>query len=333
MKRRDLMTGLGGAAVVAPVVSRAQPKVMPLIGVLSSGWPWPGFSPDPALLNKNPFTQALREAGYVDGQNVASEYRFAEGHYDRLPALAADLVGRKVDVILTNGGTPSALAAKNATSAIPIIFTSVGDPVGAGLVASLAHPGGNLTGFSNISVGLMPKLLDLLLQLIPQASAVNLLVNPNNLITELVIRNVQEAANAKDVRLAVLKAGTEPEIDDAIASLAQSRAGPLLVQTDQVFDGQLERIVAVASRHAVLAVYSNIAYAQAGGLMAYGPNQNDVLRQAGIYAGRILKGARPADLPVQQPITFNLVINLKTAKALGLTVPQSILARADEVIE
>jgi putative tryptophan/tyrosine transport system substrate-binding protein len=247
--------------------------------------------------------------------------------------LAANLVSRKVDLIITNGGTPSALAAKNATSAIPIIFVNVGDPVGAGLVASLAQPGGNLTGFSNISVGLMPKLLDLLFQLVPQASIITLLVNSNNPIAERVIRSGQEAASVQGVHLTVLRAGTEREIDDAIASVAQWRTGPLMVMTDLFFDSRREQIVALASRHAVPAIYANPAYAEVGGLMVYGTDQNAEFREAGIYAGRILNGARPADLPVQQPTTFKLIVNLKTAKALGLTVPLSILVRADEAIE
>ena len=271
--------------------------------------------------------------GFVDGQNMMWEYRWGEDHYDRLPALAADLVSRKVDVIVTRGGPNAALAAKNATSTIPIVFASVGDPVGAGLVASLARPGGNLTGFSNLTGELAPKRLELLCELVPQATVVALLVNPDNQLTEQQIRLTQEAARAKGRQLSVLKAGTEGEIDTAFASLDQLRAGGLVVQADPFFITRRGQLVALASRYALPAIYELRGFAAVGGLISYGPDAEALARQAGVYAGRILKGAKPADLPVQQPTTFQLAVNLNTARALGLTVPPSILARADEVIE
>jgi putative ABC transport system substrate-binding protein len=327
MRRRDLLVLLGGVAIAWPGAARAQQRAMPVIGYLSA------FSPGPNPLGRGPVLQGLSETGYVEGKNLAIERRWAETRYDRLPALAADLVGRKVDVIVTNGGTPVALAAKNATSTIPIVFTSVSDPVGIGLVASLARPGGNATGFSNIAAGLTPKLLDLLSETVPQAGAIALLVNPNNPTAEPMIRDVQEAARAKGVKLAVLKAGGESEIDAAFASLVEVQAGALVVDADGFLLSRQEQIVALASRDAVPAIYAHRQFVAAGGLISYGIDDTAVSRQAGIYAGRILNGAKPADLPVQQPTKFELVVNLKTAQALGLTIPQSILARADEVIE
>ena len=240
---------------------------------------------------------------------------------------------RKVDLIITTNGTPTALAAKNATSTIPIVFNGVGDPVGIGVVASLARPGGNITGFSNISTELTAKQLEFLWELVPQAGVIALLVNPSNANAEGVIRNTQEAALAKGAQLSVLKAGTEDEIDTAFASLVQLHAGGLVVDPDGFLASRRAQIVALASRHSVPAVYAHPQFVAVGGLISYGIDGVAVAHQAGIYAGRILKGAKPADLPVQQPTTFQLVINLKTAKALGLTVPRSILARADEVIE
>ena len=331
MKRRELLLLLAGA-VTASRTLRAQQKAMPVIGYLRS------FSPPPNLgdLGRSPSRQGLSETGFVEGQNAVFEYRWAEGHYDRLPALAADLVGRKVDLIMTNGGTPPALAAKSATSTIPIVFTHVSDPVGMGLVASLARPGGNLTGFSNITTELTPKRLELLSELVPQARVIALLVNPNNAYTEPMITVVQEAARVKGLQLPILKAGTEGEIDAAFATLAQLHAGGLVVGVEPFFYSRREQLAALAARYAVPAIYDRREYAASGGLISYGLSLailTDMDRQAGVYAGRILKGAKPADLPVQQPTTFELVVNLKTAKALGLTVPQLLLATADEVIE
>jgi putative ABC transport system substrate-binding protein len=276
----------------------------------------------------------MGEMGFVDGQNMMWEYRWGEDHYDRLPALAADLVSRKVDVIVTRGGPNAALAAKNATSTIPIVFASVGDPVGAGLVASLARPGGNLTGFSNLTGELAPKRLELLCELVPQATVIALLVNPDNAgHGERYTNFMQEAARAKGVQLPVLKARTEGEIDAAFASLGQLQAGGLVVSPDPFFYSRSEQFVALASRYATSVISESRGFTAAGGLISYGIDVDALYRQVGIYVGRILKGERPADLPVQQPTTFQLVVNLTTAKGLDLTVPPSILARADEVIE
>ena len=325
MNRRELMLLLGGAMTAARAL-RAQQKAMPVIGFLGSSAPGP-TAPWIAA-----FRQGLSETGYAEGQNLAIEYRWAESRYDRLPALAADLVHRNVDVIAT-GGTPAALAAKSATQTIPIVFMGVGDPVGSGLVAGLARPDGNLTGISEMTTDLMSKRLELLSELVPQAKVIALLVNPNIAITEGVISEVQAAAGATGVQLPVLKAGTESEIDAAFAALGKLHAGGLVIGPDAFFSSRREQLVALLSRNAVPAIYHLREFAVAGGLITYGASLIAVFRQAGIYTGRILKGEKPADLPVQQPTTFELVVNLKTAKTLGLTVPPSILARADEVIE
>jgi putative tryptophan/tyrosine transport system substrate-binding protein len=325
-RRRELLLVLGGAMTAARS-PRAEQKAMPVIGYLGS------TSPGPVASYVAAFHQGLSETGYVEGQNVTIEYRWAEDRNDRLGALAADLVGRKVDVIVASGGPLPALAAKSATSTIPIVFTGVSDPVTAALVASLARPGGNVTGFSPFGFELMPKRLELLTELVPQAKVIAFLMNPNYSRAEDLIRNVQEAARTKGVQLHILKAGTESEIDAAFATLVQLQAGALLVFLDPFFFSRRDQLVALASRHAVPAIYPWRELAAAGGLISYGPSFAAAYRQTGIYAGRILKGAKPADLPVQQPTTFELVINLKTADALGLTVPQTILALADEVIE
>jgi putative ABC transport system substrate-binding protein len=329
MRRRDFGSLLGGVATVStiwPFAARAQQQATPVIGYLSIATPGPG-APAVAALR-----QGLSETGYVEGQNLTIEYVWAEGRFDPLPALAADLVGRKVDVIVAIG-VPAAHAAKSATSTIPIVFVSGDDPVKDGLVASLARPGGNLTGVSFLTVELDPKRFELLSELLPQTKVIALLVNPNFPSGQINIQDVHEAARAKGVQLHILKASTESEIDAAFASLVQQQAGALVLSADPFFATRREQLVALAARHAVPAIYEFRTFATTGGLMSYGANILAVYRQIGIYTGKILKGAKPADLPVVQPTTFELVINLKTAKALGLTIPPSILSRADEVIE
>ena len=326
MRRRELMLLLGGA-MTAPRTLRAQQRATHVIGWLSS------VSPDPLAHLVAAFRQGLGETGYVEGQNVTIEYRWAEGRDDRLPAFAADLVGRKVDLIVAGGSPLATLAATNATSTIPIVFPAISDPVAAGLVASLARPGGNVTGFSPFQYEMMPKRLELLTELVPQARVIALLVTPNEPRTEGLVRDMLEAAPVKGIKLQILKAGTGSEIDAAFATLAQLQAGALVLGPDSFLGSRREQIVALASRHAVPAISAWREMTAAGGLISYGPNIAALYREAGIYAGRILKGEKPADLPVQRPTRFELVINLKTAKALGLTVPPAILDLADEVIE
>ncbi len=328
MRRRKFVALLGGVVAAWPFAARAQQKAMPVIGVLGTGSPGGSFA---ELFLA--FRQGLSEAGYVEGQNLAIEYRWAEGNYDRLPALAADLVGRKVDLIMASS-PPSALAAKSATSTIPIVFRTGGEAVEVGLVTSLARPGGNLTGVSFVPNELTAKRLELLSELVPQAGVIALLVNPTSgANTERVIRDVQEAARTKGLQLHVLKASSESEIDTAFASLVQLHAGALVVGADPFLSGQREQLVALASRHAVPAIYAWREFAASGGLISYGASLTAAYRLVGTYAGKVLKGAKPADLPVQQPTTFELVINRKAAKALGLEVPPALVARADEVIE
>ena len=330
MKRRDFLSAVAIGVAACPLAAVAQQKPMPVIGVLNTGSPGPSSSFAPFMAA---FRQGLSEAGYVEGQNVTIEYRWAEGHYDRLPALAADLVARKVDVIVANGTPAPGLAAKGATSTIPIVFVSGGDPIVDGLVAGLARPTGNITGISFLISEMTPKRLELLSELVPQARAIALLINPNNPNAERNIAVAQDAARAKGLQLPILKATVPGEIDDAFASLLQLRAGGLVVGADTVFAIQREQLVGLASRHSIPTIYFSRADAAAGGLISYGSNIVSAYQQAGAYAGKILAGAKPADLPVRQPTTFELVINLKTAKALGLTVPQALVVRADEVIE
>jgi ABC-type uncharacterized transport system substrate-binding protein len=325
VRRRELLLLLGGALTAAGA-PRAQQKAIPVIGFLGSTSPGP-FAPLLAA-----FHRGLSETGYVEGQNVKIEYRWAEGQYERLPELAAELFRRKVDVVAA-ASVPAALAAKSATSTIPIVFAGGADPVGGGLVASLARPGGNVTGFSVLTGELNPKRLELLSELVPQAGVIALLVNPNNPNAERIIRDVEKAARGKGLQLHILTASTAGEIDAAFGTLVQLDAGALVVGADPFFTSRGDQLVALAARHAVPAIYFGREFAAAGGLISYGPSVTGMYHQAGAYVGRILAGAKPADLPVQQPTRFELVINLKTAKTLGLTVPQTILARADEVIE
>lgn len=328
MKRRQFGRLLAGvtASSVWPSFLHAQ-KAMPVVGFLNAGHPAAAASYVAA------FRQGLAQMGYVEGQNLKMEYGWAEGRYDRLPSMAAEFVSRKVDVIATSGGPHSALAAKLATSVIPIVFNGGDDPVVDGLVASLARPGGNVTGITLSAAELNPKRLELLRELVPGVELVALLVNPNNTNAERVIQDVQHAAGAKGVRLVILRAGTSNEIDEALASLSQRPVGALMVQTDTLFNNRREQLVALAAHHAVPAIYPFREFVVAGGLISYATSLTAVYRQAGVYTGRIMKGAKPADLPVLRPSTFELVINTKTAKALGLVLSPSFLARADELIE
>jgi putative ABC transport system substrate-binding protein len=324
MNRRDMIALVGGAAMM-PVAARAQQPI-PVIGFLSARTP----ASDASYLAA--FRQGLGAAGYVESQNVAIQYRFAEGQYDRLPAMAADLVRRKVTVIFAAGGTQS--AAKEATTTIPIVFSIASDPVEGGLVASLNRPGGNLTGVTNLNREVEPKLLELLHELVPAATVIGLLVNPTTSGgEEALLRDLQPAAQSLGLHLHVLRASTEREFDAVFANLTEVRAGALMIGTDPFFTSQREQLAVLTLRYAVPAVYGFRQFSAAGGLMSYGGSVADQYRLVGGYVGRVLKGERPADLPVQRATKLEMIINLKTAKALGITVPLALLARADEVIE
>jgi putative tryptophan/tyrosine transport system substrate-binding protein len=327
-RRRDLMGFVGGATVAWSIGARAQ-QPMPVIGYLSGGSP--GSDNIPTRLTA--FRQGLNEMGYFEGQNVTIEYRWAEGQYDRLPALAADLVRRQVTVIVAVAGAPTAFAAKAATATIPIVFNQGLDPVQSGLVASLNRPGANITGVTILTVELAGKRLDLLHELVPTSFVVALLVNPTNPVSQAETRSLQEAARALGLQAHILRASNPSEFEAAFKSLVGLQVGALVVSSDPLFTNQRDEIVALAARHAMPAIYAYRLFPAAGGLISYGSDLADSYRQTAIYTAKILNGARPADLPVQQVVKIELVINLNTAKALGLTIPLTLSGRADEVIE
>jgi putative ABC transport system substrate-binding protein len=327
VQRRDLLVLLGGAAIARPIGVRAQEPTAPLIGFLSAR------SPSESTGVVRAFLDGLRETGFVEGQNLRIAYRWAEGRYDRLQPMALELIGMRVSLLFAAGGPPAVFAAKAATSTIPIVFSGTSDPVRLGFVSSLSRPGGNITGMSFFTMTIVGKSFELLRELVPTAAAVAYLLNPSNPGAREQTKEAQAAASALGMRLHIIKASNNDELDAAFAGMPRLRVGGIVVPGEAFFDSQRDRIVALAKRHAVTAICPWRDYVVAGGLISYGSSLTDSYRRAGIYSGRILKGEKPADLPVQQPTKLELVVNLKTARALGLTIPQSILLRADEVIE
>jgi len=328
MRRREFITLVSGAAASWPLAARAQQPAMPVIGYLQS------TSPGPFARLVAAFRQGLRDNAYIEGQNVVIEYRWAEGKYNQLPELAADLVSRNVNVIVTTSGMAGALAAKAATSTIPIIFAAGGDLIKAGLVSSLNRPGGNITGVNLFTVTLEAKKLDLAVKLIPKATNIAFLLNPNNPAQEGKAIEMKQAAHTLDRQLSIFNASTESEVDAAFTALIHAGVDLLIVSADPFFDeNEREHLVALSARYSVPAIYGQREYVAAGGLISYGTSLPEAQRQAGIYTARILKGDKPGDLPIMQPTKFELTINLKTAKALGLDIPPGVLAIADEVIE
>jgi ABC-type uncharacterized transport system substrate-binding protein len=327
LKRREFITLLGGAAAGWPLAARAQQPATPVIGYLGAG------SPAAFASRVRAFRQGLGEAGYVEGRNVAIEFRWAEGQHDRLPSLAAELAARPVAVIVAPGGAPAALAAKSATPTIPIVFEMGADPIATGLVGSLARPGGNLTGVTSLNVQVTPKRLEILREVVPKAAVIAVLLNPTSPTTDSQLRNLQAAADALGVRLNILHASTERDFEAVSQALVQLRPGGLVVASDTFFATHSEQLAALAVRHAIPAIHQSRDFAIAGGLMSYAGDFVESHRQAGIQTGRILKGDKTADLPVQQVTKVELFINLKAAKTLGVTFPLSLIGRADQVIE
>jgi putative tryptophan/tyrosine transport system substrate-binding protein len=328
MRRRDFIAALGGAAVAWPLTARAQQRLMPVIGFLNT------TSPDGYTERLRSFRQGLKETGYVDGENVAIEYRWAESQIDRLPELAAELVRKRVSVIVTSGGLSGSFVAKAATTTIPIVFLSAQDPVELGFVASLARPGGNLTGFNMFTGELAAKQLELLRALVPAATRVAALVNPANAAnTETTLRDVEAAARAMGLQIQIHNASTSREIDAVFATFVRERPDALFVGSDAFFNARRVQLALLAAHHSIPAIYPGRESAEAGGLMSYGSDITDAFRNLGVYAGRILKGDKPADMPVMQAAKFELVINAQTARMLGITMPSSLLAQADLVIE
>jgi putative tryptophan/tyrosine transport system substrate-binding protein len=328
MKRREFITLLGGVAAATPFSARAQQPAMPVIGFLSNA------SPESYEIRLRAFRQGLAEGGFTEGQNVAIEYRWAGGDNSRLPALAADLVSRKVAVLISGGGTPSALAAKAATSVIPVVFSVAVNPVAVGLVARLNQPGGNLTGLANQNIEIGPKRLEVLRELLPKAMAIAVLANPTSQgASDLFVQDIEPAARTMGMQLQILQASTDADLESAFTSMAQAPVDALVVSPDTFFNTRSEQIAALSLRHKIPSIYQYRRFASAGGLVSYGSDETESYRLVGILASRILKGDKPADLPVQQATKVELIVNLKTAKTLGITVPLSLLGRADEIIE